>query len=132
MALQSEMNARQDAFEYRAQAQRERQKAKTMINTLVMLQEYNKFKKDKLKEDPDWEERAPYDGGPSRMEPMRFYSEDDIKKQKVEAIERARKFEDLANKYEQIAKDKKRLQAEIQKKLKNPSRTSVFYPMKER
>lgn len=117
-AMQTEINAASDAIAYRAQAQRERQKAKELINTLIQLQEYNRVKKEKLKVDPNWESKPPWEGGPSRMEPMAGYNEDDIKAQKVTCIQNAQELDSQANEFDSIVKEQKALQTEIQRKLR--------------
>lgn len=130
-ALQAEMNAKQDAMEYRSQAQRERQKAKQMINTLTMLQEYKKGIKNRLMTDPEWETKPPYEGGPSRMDPMRSYDEKDLKEQKVEAIQRAKQFDEIANHYDHIARQARQLQEKLQREIRtgNGGKTSRWEPI---
>ena len=108
-AMQIEISAKKDAFEFRQQAQRERMKAKQHGNTLVMLREYNRKKKKAIDDGKEW--------NPSRMEPMETYDEDKIKKERIKYIERARELDDLANDYDSKAKEAQLRVQQLQKKL---------------
>ena len=107
--LQEEMNAKADSLEFRAQADRERQKCKGFNGTLTMLREYNRKKNKAIKDGQMWT--------PSRMEPMESYDEDMIKEERLMMLERANDLETKANKSDEIGVDAKRKSLELQAKL---------------
>jgi hypothetical protein len=107
--LQEEMNAKADAAEFRAQANRERQKCKGFNGTLTMLREYNRKKKKAIKDGQTWE--------PSRMEPMESYDEDMIKEERLMMLERANDLDTKANESDEIGVGAKRKSLELQKRL---------------
>jgi hypothetical protein len=112
--LQEEMAARTDAREFKAQAVRERRKAKDFSGVLIMLNEYQRKKKSALASGEEWE--------PSRMEPMESYDEEIIRDERIMLINRAKRLDKKANKHEKIAEKAKLAAAEVQKKLMDISR----------
>lgn len=107
--LQKEMAAKEDARCFKEQAKNERAKAKEFSNIIVMLYEYQRRKKQAQNIGQEW--------NPSRMEPMETYDEDMLKEERLMLINRARDFDDLANKYEKTANESKCEIIKIQKKL---------------